>query len=64
MLANSQNYIFQKRNGYYPSRDDPLALMHHYKALKQATEMMKNPQTFKSDGTVGAVASFMCHDVS
>ncbi|KAF2826610.1 hypothetical protein CC86DRAFT_349539 [Ophiobolus disseminans] len=61
MLANSQNYIFQKRNGYYPSQDDALALTHHHKALRQAGELMKNAQTLNTDQAVAAVVSFMCH---
>jgi hypothetical protein len=64
MLANSQNYIFQKQNGFYPSQDDALALTHHHKALRQTSEMMKNAQTLNTDDTVAAVASFMCHHVS
>lgn len=64
MLANSQNYIFQKLHGYYPSQDDALALTHHHKALRKASEMMKDPKTLNSDAFVAAVASFMCHHVS
>ena len=64
MLANSQNYIFQKLNGFFPSQDDALALTHHHKALRQAGEMMKNSKTLNSDDTIAAVASFMCHHVS
>jgi hypothetical protein len=63
MLANSQNYIFQKLHGYYPSQDDALALTHHHKALKNASEMMKDPKMLNSDASVAAVASFMCHHV-
>lgn len=63
MLANSQNYIFQKLNGFYPSQDDSLALTHHHKALRQATEMMKDSQKFKSDDAVATIVSFMCHHV-
>jgi hypothetical protein len=63
MLANSQNFIFQKINGYYPSQDDALALTHHHKALRQTHEMMKDPLKHKSDETLGAVVSFMCHHV-
>jgi hypothetical protein len=64
MLANSQNFIFQKMNGYFPSQDDALALMHHHKALRYASEMMKIPQNHNSDEAVAAVISFMCHQVS
>ncbi|CAO2647075.1 Nn.00g079970.m01.CDS01 [Neocucurbitaria sp. VM-36] len=61
VLSNSQNFIFQKHNGFYPSQDDALALTHHHKALRHASEMMKDPVKLKSDETIGAVASFMCH---
>jgi len=64
MLANSQNYIFQKQYGFYPSQDDALALTYHHKALRQASDMMQNAQTLSTDDTVAAVVSFMCHHVS
>jgi hypothetical protein len=64
MLANSQNFIFQKLNGYFPSQDDALALTHHHKALRQANKLMKAPHTHNSDEAIGAVVSFMCHQVS
>jgi hypothetical protein len=63
MLANSQNFIFQKLNGFFPSQDDALALTHHHKALRHASEMMKIPQKHSSDEAIGAVVSFMCHHV-
>jgi hypothetical protein len=62
MLANSQNYVFQKLNGFYPSQDDALALTYHHKALRQANAM-KNAQTLNTDDTIAAVVSFMCHHV-
>jgi hypothetical protein len=64
MLANSQNFIFQKLNGFFPSQDDSLALTYHYKALRRAGEMMKEPQTHNSEAIIGAVISFMIHHVS
>jgi hypothetical protein len=64
MLANSQNFIFQKLNGYFPSQDDALALTHHHKALRQVCEMLKIPHNHNSDEAIGAVVSFMCHQVS
>jgi hypothetical protein len=64
MLANSQNFIFGQRNGYYPSQDDALALSHHHKALRAAGEMMRDEGKRNSDETIGAAVSFMCHHVS
>ncbi|KAF2024131.1 hypothetical protein EK21DRAFT_79413 [Setomelanomma holmii] len=61
MLANSQNFIFQKQHGYFPSQDDPLALTYHHKALRRAGEMMKLPQTHNSEDAISVVVSFMCH---
>ncbi|CAG5158169.1 uncharacterized protein ALTATR162_LOCUS5019 [Alternaria atra] len=61
VLSNSQNFIFQKLNGSFPSRDDALALTHSYKALRAASEMMKDSSKHKSDDMIGTVASFMCH---
>jgi hypothetical protein len=64
MLANSQNFIFQKLNGFFPSHDDALALAHHHKALRSVSELMKRTESHTSDETIGAVSSFMCHQVS
>jgi hypothetical protein len=64
VLANSQNFIFQKNNGFYPSRDDALALVHHHKALRQASELMKSPRNHNSDEALSIVTSFMCHQVN
>jgi hypothetical protein len=64
MLANSQNFIFQKLNGYFPSQDEGLALTHHHKALRHARELMKNPQMHNSDETIGAIISLLCHQAS
>ncbi|KAJ4377202.1 hypothetical protein N0V83_000025 [Neocucurbitaria cava] len=61
VLSNSQNFIYQKHNGFYASQDDAVALKHHHKALRYAGEMVKDPVKLKSDETIGAVASFMCH---
>jgi hypothetical protein len=63
MLANSQNFIFMKKNGFFPSQDDNLALTHHHKALRQAGQMMKDATMHKSDEALGMVASFLCHHV-
>jgi hypothetical protein len=64
MLANSQNFLSQKINGIFPSQDDALALKHHLKALRHASDTMKDPSKHTSDETVAAVTSFMCHHVS
>jgi hypothetical protein len=64
MLANSQNFIFQNLNGYFPSQDDALALVHHHKALRNGSELMKDSKMHNSDETLGAITSFMCHHVS
>ncbi|KAF1847854.1 uncharacterized protein K460DRAFT_384132 [Cucurbitaria berberidis CBS 394.84] len=61
VLSNSQNFQLQKLNGFFPSQDDGLALTHHHKALRHASEMMKDPAKHKSDEVIGTVASFMCH---
>ncbi|CAG5158171.1 uncharacterized protein ALTATR162_LOCUS5020 [Alternaria atra] len=61
VLSNSQNFLFQKLNGFFPSQDDALALTHRHKALRAASEMMKDPTKHKSDEIIGTVASFMCH---
>ncbi|CAA9962937.1 hypothetical protein PTMSG1_06305 [Pyrenophora teres f. maculata] len=62
MLANSQNFLFQKRNGYFPSQDDAVALKHHHKALRHTTLMMKDPAKHKSDEVICGVVSFMIHN--
>jgi hypothetical protein len=64
MLSNSQNFLFQRHNGYYPSQDDAIALKHHNKALRHTAQMMNDPNKRTSDEVIGAVASFMIHFVS
>jgi hypothetical protein len=64
MLANSQNFIFQKLNGFFPSQDDALALTHYHKALREASKMMKAPHMHNSDEAIAAIVSFICHQVS
>ncbi|KAG9193184.1 hypothetical protein G6011_03219 [Alternaria panax] len=64
MLSNSQNFLFQRRNGYYPSQDDAIALKYHNKALRHTTQMMNDPTKRLSDEVIGAVVSFMIHFVS
>ncbi|KAI4942193.1 hypothetical protein J4E91_010167 [Alternaria rosae] len=64
MLSNSQNFLFQRRNGYYPSQDDAIALKYHNKALRHTTQMMNDPAKRTSDEAIGAVVSFMIHFVS
>ncbi|KAH7067953.1 hypothetical protein FB567DRAFT_541528 [Paraphoma chrysanthemicola] len=61
MLANSQNFMFQKKNGFFPTQDDSVALAYHHKALRRANEMMKKTQTHNSEATISAIVSFMCH---
>lgn len=61
VLSNSQNFLFQQQNGFFPSQDDGIALTHHHKALRHASEMMKDASKHKSDEIIGTVASFMCH---
>ncbi|ENI07978.1 hypothetical protein COCC4DRAFT_20880 [Bipolaris maydis ATCC 48331] len=61
MLANSQNFLFEKRHGYFPSQDDAVALRHHHKALRHTTEMMKDPKMHQSDELIGSMVSFMIH---
>ncbi|CAN9130044.1 unnamed protein product [Alternaria alternata] len=61
MLSNSQNFLFQKRNGYYPSQDDAIALRYHNKALGHTAQMMNDPSKRLSDEVIGAVVSFMIH---
>jgi hypothetical protein len=64
MLANSQNFVFQKINGYFPSQDDAIALTHHQEALRLAGEMMKRPGWHGTDEAIGIILSFMAHQVS
>jgi hypothetical protein len=63
MLANSQNFVFQKMNGYFPSQDHALALTHHHEALWLAGEMMKRPDWHGTDEIIGTVLSFLAHQV-
>jgi hypothetical protein len=64
MLANSHNFLFQKRNGFFPSQDDTVALELHHKALRHTSDLMKDPTKHQSDEIVAAVISLMIHHVS
>ncbi|KAH9882667.1 hypothetical protein J1614_000903 [Plenodomus biglobosus] len=61
VLANSQNYLFQKIHGYFPSQDDHVALTHRHKALVHANQMMQDTTKHTSDEMIGTVASFICY---
>jgi hypothetical protein len=50
-----------KRNGYFPSQDDHVALTHRQKAYRCTIEIMKDPSKHKSDEMIGAVVSMMSH---
>ncbi|UPX19979.1 uncharacterized protein EKO05_0010227 [Ascochyta rabiei] len=61
LLANSQNFLFQKTNGRFPSQDNALALVHHHKALRLARELMSDSSKYTSNEAVGVIVSFTCH---
>ncbi|KAL1799052.1 hypothetical protein ACET3X_003089 [Alternaria dauci] len=61
MLSNSHNFLSQKRNGYYPSQDDAIALGYHNKALRHTAQMMRDPTKRLSDEIICAVVSLMIH---
>lgn len=63
MLANAQNFLSQKQNGFFPSQDDPVALSHHNKALRMASEMLMDPKRQNRDEVLATIAAFMCHYV-
>ncbi|KAH6638809.1 hypothetical protein C7974DRAFT_387349 [Boeremia exigua] len=60
-LANSQNFIFQQMNGFYPSQDNAQALAHHQKALSLARKLMSDPAKHTSNEALGTIVSFTCH---
>ncbi|KAF1363411.1 hypothetical protein EJ07DRAFT_152225 [Lizonia empirigonia] len=61
VLANSQNFIFQKMDGNFPSVDNALALVHHQKALRLARELLSDSTNHTSNEAVGTMVSFTCH---
>jgi hypothetical protein len=63
-LANSQNFVFQKMRGAFPSQDDAQALFHHQKALRLARELLSDPTKHTSNEVLGTIVSFTCHHVS
>ncbi|KAF2629211.1 hypothetical protein BU25DRAFT_364230 [Macroventuria anomochaeta] len=63
-LANSQNFIFQKMYGYFPSQDNAQALIHHQKALRFARELLSDSTKHTSNKALGTIVSFICHHVS
>lgn len=64
MLANSQNFMFQKIFGHFPSQNNALALTHHQKALHLARKLMRDPAKHQSNEAVGVIVSFTCHHMS
>lgn len=60
----SQNFIFQKIDGNFPSVDNALALVHHQKALRLARELLSDSTNHTSNEAVGTIVSFTCHHVS
>lgn len=63
-LANSQNFVFQKMRGAFPSQDNAEALVHHQKALRLARELLGDPNKQTSNEALGTIVSFTCHHVS
>jgi hypothetical protein len=63
-LANSQNFVFQKMRGAFPSQDNAQALVHHQKALRLARELLSDSTKHTSDEALGTIVSFTCHHVS
>ncbi|KAF9691459.1 hypothetical protein EKO04_010905 [Ascochyta lentis] len=61
ILANSQNFIFQRKYGYFPSQDNALALVHHQKALRLARELMSDVSKHTSNEALSVIVSFTCH---
>lgn len=64
MLANSQNFLYQKMYGFFPSEDNAQALIHHYKALHFARKLLNDATKQTSNEALCAIVSFTCHHVS
>lgn len=64
VLANSQNFVFQRMRGAFPSQDDAQALVHHQKALRLARELLSDSTKHTSDEALRTIVSFTCHHVS
>ncbi|KAF3032390.1 hypothetical protein E8E12_003484 [Didymella heteroderae] len=60
-LANSQNFVFQKIRGAFPSQDNAQALVHHQKALRLARELLSDSTKYTSNEVLGTIVSFTCH---
>lgn len=59
VLANSQNFMFQKIHGYFPSQNDDVSLAHRHRPLVLPT--MEDPAKRPSNEFIGAVINFMSH---
>ena len=67
MLANSQMAIFLNVNlghGRSVSKDNVNGLSLYTKAISLVNDRLQDPQAHTDGNLIGAVASFLCHDVS
>jgi hypothetical protein len=56
--------MLQKLHRNFSVQQDTVAFTFYHKALSATNEMIQDPSRRKSDETLGAIASFMCHFVS
>lgn len=56
--------MLQKLHRNLSVQQDTVAFTFYHKALSATNEMIQDPSRRKSDETLGAIASFMCHFVS
>ncbi|KAJ4986548.1 hypothetical protein SVAN01_07984 [Stagonosporopsis vannaccii] len=61
VLANSQNFLFQKMYGFFPSQDNAQALFHHHKALHFARKLLSDSTKQTNNEALCVVVSFTCH---
>ena len=64
MHSNSQNFLFARKHGYFPSQDDNVALKYHHKALRHTLKQLQDPEAHQSEEIIGCIAAFMIHHVS
>jgi hypothetical protein len=64
VLANSRLSIQIHLHGISASKNDADSLRFFSKALRLVNERLMDPNQHTQDIVIGAIASFLCHDVS
>jgi hypothetical protein len=63
VLSNSALHLDALRNGGRKPRESPLSVYYQLRAVRSINDRRQDSGKFLSDGSIGAVAGLLCHDV-